>query len=240
MALPMNNSPVYNMTIPSTGDKVRFKPFLVKQEKALLLAMQSENEEVMIDTLKEIIGDCIIDKVNTDDLSTFDVEYIFAQLRAKSVGEVIDVLVRCDECNDDKATVKLGINIDNIAVQQTEGHDKKIELWDGVGVIMKYPNFAMVTKLRGLSEENMSPQQMFDIVVDCMQMIYDSEQTYLIKETPKQEVLDFLDNLTNDQFQKIQNFFDTMPKLSHTVEYDCPVCTKHHIRKLEGLQSFFT
>jgi len=240
MALPMNNSPVYHMTVPSSGTEVKFKPFLVKQEKALLLAMQSEDEKVMVATLKEIIADCIIGDIVVDELATFDIEYIFAQLRAKSVGEMIEVIVKCDDCDDDKAKVKLNINIENINVKMDDAHNKKIELWDGVGVVMKYPNFSMVSKMQGIQQKDMTPEQMFDIIVECMSMIYDTEQTYMIKETPKQEVLDFLDNLTNDQFQKIQTFFDTMPKLTHEVSYACPVCEKEHTKKLEGLQNFFS
>lgn len=239
MALPMNTTPVYNMTIPSTGTQVKFHPFLVKQEKNLMLAMQSESEDVMVDTLKGIISDCIVDDIDPDSLATFDIEYVFAQLRAKSVGEVIDLIVKCDTCEEDTAKVKMAINIDDINVNIPEDHNKKIELWDGVGVIMKYPSFNIVKKLKD-DPAKMSADDMFDIVIECMSMIYDSEQTYPIKEQSKEEVNSFLDNLTNDQFQKIQGFFETMPKLSHKIEWDCPVCQKHHKKSMEGLQSFFS
>lgn len=239
MALPMNTAPVYHLTLPSTDAQLKFHPFLVKQEKALLLAMESEDENVMVDTLKDIIKDCIIDNIDISDLATFDIEYIFAQLRAKSVGEKIDIIVKCDDCEDEKAKVKLAIDIDHIAVEKDPTHTKKIELWDSVGVVMKYPSMNILKKMTN-DAAKMTPDQMFDLITECMTMIYDSEQTYLIKETPREEVNQFLDGLTSEQFARIQHFFDTMPKLTHNIEYDCPVCEKHHVKKLEGLKSFFS
>jgi hypothetical protein len=240
MALPMNQTPTYTLTIPSTGKDAKFKPFVVKQEKALLLAMQSESEMVMLDTLKGVIQDCFVDKIDVERLATFDVEYIFAQLRARSVGEIIEIILKCDECEDDKAKVKINLNVDHIKVQKPETHSTKIHLFDDVGVVMKYPSFSIVEKLQGKNQKNVTPDDMFDIIVECMDMIFDTSQTYPINEQPREEVMTFLDNLTNEQFEKIQQFFETMPKMTHDVEFDCPVCNKHHQKKMEGLQSFFS
>lgn len=240
MALPMNQAPIYHLTIPSSGKEIKFKPFVVKQEKALLLAMQSESEAVMLSTLKDIISEVIVDKVDVDALATFDIEYIFTQLRARSVGEVVEIILKCDDCVDDKAKVKVNLNLDNVKVQKDEAHTNRIDLFDDVGVVMKYPSFSIVEKMQGKNQANVTPDEMFDIVIECMDMIYDTDQTYPIKEQPRQEVMSFLDNLTNVQFEKIQEFFNTMPKMTHEVEYTCPVCAKEHKKKMEGLQSFFS
>lgn len=240
MALPMNQAPTYNLTIPSTGKEIKFKPFVVKQEKALLLAMQSESEKVMLDTLKEIISDVVVDKIDVNKLATFDIEYIFTQLRAKSVGEIVEIVVKCDDCEDNNAKVKINLNLEQVKVVKEETHTNKIDLFDDVGVVMKYPSFSVVEKLQGKNQNNVSPDEMFDVIAECMDVIYDTNQTYPIAEQTREEVMTFLDNLTNQQFEKIQDFFNTMPKMSHTVEFTCPVCSKAHKKKMEGLQSFFS
>ena len=240
MALPMMSTPTYNLVIPSTGEKVRYRPFLVKEEKALLIAQQSEETEVMVESLKQVIGGCVLDKINVDELATFDIEYIFTQIRAKSVGEVVELLFPCDEDHgedQDKAKLKISIDISNLEVEFPEGHSKKIDLFGDVGVVMKYPSFSVMSKLENLDITNVD--NIFDVIASCVDIIYQGEEIYYAKEQSKEELLDFLYNLTNDQFVKLQQFFAKMPKISKKVEYNCPLCGKHHSVTLEGMQSFF-
>jgi hypothetical protein len=238
MALPMNSMPTFHLTIPSSGKKVRFRPFLVKEEKSLLIAQQSEDPKVMVDTLRGVIESCVLDDVDAASLATFDLEYIFLQIRGKSVGETVDLFFQCDNDHgeqNDKARSKITINLADIEVTKTEGHSNKIPLFGDVGVIMKYPTLEVAESMTDF--ENI--EDVFGVVAESIDCIYDSEQVYYAKDTSKQEMLQFLNNLTTEQFLKVQQFFDTMPKLSTTVEYKCPICGKEHKKTLEGLANFF-
>ena len=237
MALPKMNAPLYNVTIPSSKKEVKFRPFLVKEEKSLLLAQQSEDPKVMINTLKSVIENCIVDNVDVDKLATFDYEYLFTQIRAKSVGEIVELLFLCDTCDDDKAKAQVNLDISKFQVEFPEGHDNKISLFDDVGIIMKNPTLDTLDKLEKIKEGDVD--SIFDVVADCMESVYTTEEVFNTKDQTKQEVIDFLENLTQEQFKKIESFFLTMPKLQQIVEYDCPVCNKHHVKMMEGLASFF-
>jgi hypothetical protein len=237
MALPKMNAPLYNVTIPSTKKEVKFRPFLVKEEKSLLLAQQSEDPKVMINTLKSIIENCIVDNVDIDKLAIFDYEYLFTQIRSKSVGEIVELLFLCDTCDDDKAKAQVNLDISKFQVEFPEGHNNKIELFDDVGIMMKNPSLDILDKLEKVKEGDIN--SIFDVVADCMESVYTTEEVFNTKDQTKQEVIDFLENLTQEQFKKIENFFLTMPKLRQKVEYDCPVCNKHHVKTMEGLESFF-
>ena len=237
MALPKMNAPLYNVTIPSTKKEVKFRPFLVKEEKSLLLAQQSEDPKVMINTLKSIIENCIVDNIDVDKLATFDYEYLFTQIRAKSVGEIVELLFLCDTCDDDKAKAQVNLDISKFQVEFPEGHDNKISLFDDVGIVMKNPTLDTLDKLEKIKEGDVD--SIFAVVADCMESVYTTEEVFNTKDQTKQEVIDFLENLTQEQFKKIESFFLTMPKLQQIVEYDCPVCNKHHVKMMEGLASFF-
>jgi hypothetical protein len=237
MALPKMNAPLYNVTVPSSKKEVKFRPFLVKEEKSLLLAQQSEDPKVMLNTLKSIIENCIVDDIDVNNLATFDYEYLFTQIRAKSVGEIVELLFLCDTCDDDKAKAQVNLDISKFAIEFPEGHDNNIKLFDDVGIIMKNPTIDTLDKLEKVKEGDVN--SIFDVVADCMESVYTTEEVFNTKDQTKQEVIDFLENLTQEQFKKIENFFLTMPKLHQTVEYDCPVCNKHHVKKMEGLASFF-
>ena len=237
MALPKMNAPLYNVTIPSSKKEVKFRPFLVKEEKSLLLAQQSEDPKVMINTLKSIIENCIVDNVDIDKLAIFDYEYLFTQIRAKSVGEIVELMFLCDTCTDDKAKAPVNLDISKFVVEFPEGHSNKIELFDDVGIMMKNPNIDTLEKLEQVNDGDVNA--IFDVVADCMESVYTTEEVFNTKDQTKQEVLDFLENLTQEQFKKVENFFLTMPKLRQKVEYDCPVCNKHHVKTMEGLESFF-
>jgi hypothetical protein len=237
MALPSNITPTYNLTIPSNGEQVRFRPFLVKEEKALLIAQQSEDENVMLDTLKDVIKWCIKDDINIDKLAIFDIEYIFMQIRAKSVGEIVELLFKCDTCEDEKAKVKISFDLTKLKVEKDEKHSSTIELFDGVGIKMKYPDVSLMRKAREMNESNI--QQIFDIIIECIDFVFTSDEMYYAKDQTKKEMIDFLESLTSAQFVKVQKFFETIPKLRQIIEYECPVCNKHHKKHLEGINSFF-
>lgn len=237
MALPINKTPVYTLTIPSTEKKIKFRPFLVKDEKALLLAQQSEDTATMINTLKEVIRGCLDDKVNVDELATFDLEYIFTQIRARSVGEVIELMFTCGHCKDEKAKVKIPIDLTELEVTKSKEHSATIPLFDNVGVKMKYPDVDLIKKIESVKEDDMN--SVFEVVINCIDFIYDEEQMFYAKEQSKQELMQFLENLTSEQFANIQKFFETIPKISKKIEFDCPVCGKHNETVLEGINNFF-
>jgi hypothetical protein len=239
MALPMNSTPIYNLVIPSTKQSVKYRPFLVKDQKTLLIAQQSADQKIMIDTLKEVIKSCITEPIDFSKLAIFDIEYIFTQLRSKSVGETVDIVLSCDEDHGEdnaKAKVSHTVDLSEIKVQEKEGHTSKISLFDEVGVVMKYPN---IDDIRKLQSGNVSTDDTFKLIASSIDYIYDNEQLYHSSEQTEKELMDFINNLTSEQFAKIQSFFDTMPKMTHTINYNCPVCNKAHTVVLEGMESFF-
>lgn len=238
MALPVANAPIYDIKVPSTGEKVKFRPFLVKEEKALLLAQQSEDLSVMVNTIKDVIRACTSNKLDVDKLAIFDIEYLFSQIRAKSVGETIELIFRCDTCEDEKAKVKLPIQLDQIKVEIPPEHNKKIDLFNDVGVVMKYPTIDVLKDFETIQTEDVDA--IFKIVCKSIDYIYSGEEIFHGHEQSLKDLEEFINNLTQDQFKKLQVFFETMPKLRHKVEYDCPVCSKHHVKYVEGLDSFFS
>jgi hypothetical protein len=240
MALPMMSAPTYTMVVPSSGVSVKFRPFLVKEEKALLIAQQSEDIGVMIQTLKGIINTCVLDTLDVDKLATFDLEYMFTQIRAKSVGEIIELIFPCDidhgEDNE-KARVKVSIDLTTLVVEKDPNHNNKINLFGDVGVVMKYPTMDVMKRLENLDTNDLD--KVFSVVADSIDYIYQGEEIFYGKEQKHEELLQFLNNLTSEQFVKVQQFFATMPRIKKEIEYTCPVCQKHHRKMLEGMQSFF-
>lgn len=237
MALPMSSTPTYMLTIPSTGKEVKYRPFLVREEKALMIAQQSEEPMVMVNTLKDVVKSCVTGDFNADELATFDLEYIFTQLRAKSVGETVDLIFPCDVCEDEKARVQISFDITKLQVEKSPDHQNKIHLFGDVGVVMKYPTMQVLKKLQNLDTNNLD--DLFKIVAECIDYIYQGDELFYGKEQSQEELLDFINNLTSEQFAKVQKFFETMPRLKQEVNYNCPVCGKSHNKVLEGLQSFF-
>ena len=232
------NTPTYNMVVPSSGVSVKFRPFLVKEEKALLIAQQSEDLMIMVDTLKSVVKTCVLEDIDTNKLATFDLEYMFTQIRAKSVGEIIELIFPCDNDHgedNEKARVKVSIDLTTLQVEKDPNHINKIDLFNDVGVVMKYPTIDIMRKL----DDNDSIENIFDVVAMSIDYIYQGEEIFYAKEQKHEEVLQFLNNLTSEQFVKIQNFFDTMPRIKKQIEYICPVCQKQHKKMLEGMQSFF-
>lgn len=239
MGLPIQSTPTYTTHIPSTKQEFKFRPFLVKEQKALLIAQQSNDPTVMADTLKKVVGSCALSKIEVDALAVFDLEYLFSQIRAKSVGETVDMFFFCDTCDDDNAKVRMSIDLTKLQVNFDPNHTNKIALFDDVGIIMKYPSIEVLKKLQHLDGITSETDFVFDVILDSIESIYDNQQIYYAKDQTKKELSDFLNNLTAEQFNKIETFYETMPKLQYDVNYSCPVCGKQHNKVLEGLNSFF-
>jgi len=236
MSLPMMKTALYSVKIPSTEKKVSFRPFLVREEKALLLAQQSENSEVMVRTLKEIISNCVQEEINVNSLAIFDIDYLFTQIRAKSVGETVDLIFTCMHCDQEKNKVKLGIDLTTIDVIKDPAHSNKIHLFDECGVIMHYPNLDTFNKAEGMEEDI---NAIMEVIIDCIDSIYNGDEMFYAKEQTRQELEEFILNLTKEQFDKIEEFFVSIPKFKKDIEYDCPACKAHNKTTLEGTASFF-
>jgi hypothetical protein len=240
MALPIMSTPTYTMIVPSSGQPVKYRPFLVKEEKALLIAQQSEDLSTMVETLKGVVKSCVQDNIDVEKLATFDLEYMFTQIRGKSVGETVDLIFACDEDHGEqnaKARSTVTIDLTTLVVDKSPDHTNKIQLFDDVGVIMKYPTVDIIKKLEGINTEDLD--KVFDIMALSIDYIYKSDEIFYSKEQTHNDLVQFIGNLTSDQFLKIQKFFETMPKIKKQIEYNCPVCGKHHVKVLEGLQNFF-
>jgi hypothetical protein len=240
MALPMMSAPTYSMVIPSTDATVKYRPFLVKEEKALLIAQQSEDVKVMVETLKEVVKSCVVDKIDVEKLATFDLEYMFTQIRAKSVGETVDLVFPCDVDhgeNNEKARAKVSIDLTTLVVEKSPEHTSRIDLFGDVGVVMKYPTVDIMKKLEKLDTDDLDA--IFSVMAECIDFVYQGDEIFYAKEQSHNELVQFLNNLTSDQFLKVQKFFETMPRIKKAVDYSCPVCGKQHHVVLEGLQSFF-
>ena len=233
MPLPKLSIPEYELEMPITGKKVSYRPFLVKEEKLLYLAMESQDNKQMVKAVKTIIKNCTDLKTGVDKLATFEIEYIFLRIRAKAVGEISEFKMTCPD--DEKTQVEVQVPLEQVEVQVPEGHNKKILLDGNVGVIMKYPS------LDAFIQQNMSDdptvEDIFELAAGCIDQVYDSEEVY--DSFSHKEALEFLENLNSDQFAKIQAFFETMPKLSHTIEVYNPKTKVKSDVVLEGLASFF-
>lgn len=237
MALPVMSTPTYELIVPSTKKKIKYRSFLVKEEKTLLIAQQSEDQTVMVNTIKALISSCTFGKLDVEELAMFDIEYIFCQLRAKSVGEISEIVFSCLECNDPKAKMRVSIDLTKLEVDFHPDHKKVIELFDDVGVTMKYPSLDMLNHIKDIKEESI--EAVFNVIISCIDNIYSGDEIYPAKEQSKEELTNFLDNLTQEQFKKIQSFFETIPKLQKKIEFDCPVCNYHHNHTVQGIENFF-
>lgn len=232
MALPKISVPTFALNIPSKNKKKTFRPFLVKEEKILLMAQQG-NEQDMIDAIKQIINNCCVEDINVDSLATFDIEYLFLKLRGKSVDNVIELKFRDKE--DDKV-YDFQINLDEIEITINEENDPKIEITNEIGMIMKYPNIASTQKMAGIDDQ----EDVFNkVLVSCIDTIYDEESVYPASEHTDEELIEFIEQLDSKSFKKIEKFFDTLPKLSHVLEYENELGHKRRI-ELNTVQDFLT
>ena len=241
--LPKIDVPLYEITLPLLNKKVRIRPFLVKEEKILLMAMETQDEDSVLLAIKQIVNNCCVDEIDVDTLPILDLEYLFLQLRARSIGEEIDLQYKCN--NDIKEEdgkehkcghiIKLNFNALEIEPEQNEKHDKTIQLTDKLGIVMKYPNFNIVEKTKNLSEAEMVAK----MIVLCVDYIFDENSIYYAKDVEEAEMIDFIDSLTREQFLKVQEFFDTVPKLKKELDFKCTKCGYEEKVILEGIQSFF-
>ncbi len=236
MALPKLGYPTYELELPSTGKTVKYRPFLVKEEKVLLLALESEDEKQVTNAVKDLLKNCVISRIKVDQLPSFDLEYLFLKIRAASIGEVITLNVTC--LDDNKTQVEAKINIDEVEVTKPEGHDKQIMFDDKTGIIMRYPSMQQFVE-REFLQKDMKTDEVYDFIADSIEQIFDDEEVYDSSTTTKTEFRTFVDSLTTKQFEKIQKFYETSPKLSHTFTVVNPNTGKDSEYTIEGLQSFF-
>ena len=232
MTLPVITAPTYELVVPSTKEKITYRPFLVKEEKILLTAMETGGEGELVLALKQIITNCLIDKIDLDSLATFDLEYIFLNLRSKSVGEVATVNVTCPD--DGETQVLVDIPLDEIEITFPEGHSNQVQLTDTVGLTMKYPDFTLASVTRESNTE-----YLFEMIKGCISQIIDGETIHERVDFNDKELDTFLDSLNSKQLEGVQNFFETMPKLVHEITFTNPKTKKENTMTLEGLDAFF-
>ena len=236
MALPKLTTPTYELEIPSTDEKIKYRPFLVKEEKILMMAMESKASADITQAVKDIVSECTFNKVKIDNMPMFDVEYIFLQIRSKSVGEISKLKLLCPDDKETYADVEVDLNA--VKVQVGDDHTNKIELGNGMGMIMKYPTIDSFAE-SGIKDIN--PSNMLEVISTCIEQIYeeDGKKTYDTKDQTKKEVTDWIEQLNTKQFKDVQNFFDTMPKLKHDITIKNPKTKKESKITLLGLNDFF-
>ena len=236
MPLPKISTPTYELTIPSSERKIKYRPFLVKEEKILIIAMESQDDKQIAQAVKDVLGSCILTKgISVNKLSTFDIEYLFLNIRGKSVGETVEVLVTCPD--DNKTKVPVVVNLDEIKVIRSENHSADISLDGNLSMRMKYPSMGEFVKSNFNVE--MKVDDTFDMVCSCIEQVYSEEESWAAADCTKKELLEFLEQLDSSQFKKIETFFETMPKLSHTFKVMNPNTKVESDITLEGLNAFF-
>ena len=235
MALPVINVPTYEVPVPSTKDKITFRPFLVKEEKILLLALEDGGDEAIARAIKQIIHNCTFEKVDVDSLATFDLEFVFLRIRAKSVGEMAKVQVLCED--DGETFVEAEVPLEEIEVNFPKGHTNNIKLTDDIGVILNYPDMAELYK--GMEEGQTTIDFSLDMISKSIQQVFDGETVHERADFSDKELITFLESLTSAQFTKLQDFFETMPRLAYEVTVTNPNTKKKNKVTLEGLNSFF-
>ena len=243
MALPKINTPTYDLTLPSTGKKIKYRPFLVREEKILIMALETEDMAQITNAVVEILNDCILTKgVSVNKLATFDIEYLFLNVRAKSVGETVEVNITCPD--DGKTSVQTEINIDSIKVKKVRGHKNIIKLDDQYSMKLKYPSITEFIESNFESGQDGGEGSDIDksltMLTSCIEMIYDNEESWDASDSSQKELEEFIEQLNSKQFKAIEKFFETMPKLSHKVKVTNPTTEVESEVVLEGLASFFT
>ena len=235
MTLPKINAPEYSLVVPSTQVEVKYRPFLVKEEKLLLMAQETGDEQALYNAIKNLIQNCCFEKIDTDALPLFDIEYIFLQIRAKSVDEVADVIVICPDDGETEVSVK--VDLTKVQVQMDKKHNARIQLTDDIGILMSYPNLAAI--LAEKNDDLSNAEKMFNMISECMYQIWHGEETFDAMDYSIKDKKDFIESLNHEQFEKIQQFFETMPQLKHEEEVTNPKTGVKSKVVLEGMNSFF-
>ena len=240
MPLPKISTPTYELELPSTGKKVRYRPFLVKEEKILIMALESQDMKQITSAITTVLKDCILSRgIRIKELATFDIEYLFLNVRAKSVGETVEVNVTCPD--DDKTMVQMEIAIDEIQVQKDPDHSNIVKLDDNLSVEMKYPSFQeFINTNFEFEDDSNNVDKSFDIITSCIGQVYNEEESWSGSDCTKKELKDFVDSMNSKQFKDVENFFSTMPKLSHKIKVKNPITEVESEVVLEGLASFFS
>ena len=238
MTLPKINAPEYRLNVPSTDEEITYRPFLVKEEKLLLIAQETGTDKATYTAIKNIIKNCCVGNLDVDKMPLFDMEYIFLNIRAKSVGEVAELKITCPD--DEKTQVNVEVDLTKVKVQMDEKHDARIQLTDDIGLLMCYPTLGTVgyaTSAKGDSESN--AKILFEMIGNCMYQIWQGEETFDCMDYSYKDKMAFLESLTHDQFEKIQLFFDTMPTLKHDIEITNPNTNVKSTLTLSGMNDFF-
>ena len=238
MPLPKIATPTYELELPSTGATIKYRPFLVKEEKVLVIALESEDNKQITNAIKAVLKSCILSKgIKVEDLPTFDIEYLFLNIRGKSVGEDLEVNIICPD--DNKTQVPVTINLDDIQVQKDDNHTNKIKVDDSIMMEMRYPSLDQFIKNNFDFNDKNAMDQSFDLIASCIDKIYTEDEVWAAADCTKKEMKDFLEQMNSNQFKEIEKFFETMPKLSHSISVTNPETKVESEVVLEGLASFF-
>ncbi len=238
MPLPKITAPTYELVLPSSGRKCRYRPFLVKEEKLLIIAMESEDTKQITTAVQNVLKNCILTRgIKVEKLATFDIEYLFLNIRGKSVGEDVEVMITCPD--DGETQVPAVISLDDIKINETKGHTRDIKIDDTLSLRMKYPSMDEFVKNNFDISEGMDIEDTFELIASCIEQVYSEEESWNASDCTRKELVDFIYQLGTKQFKEVENFFATMPKLSHTLKVVNPKTKVENEILLEGLQSFF-
>lgn len=236
MALPkLNNTPKYDLVIPSTKKSVKFRPYLVKEEKILLLAMETKDPSQTLNAVLDTIVACVNDKIDPNSLTTFDIEYMFVKIRSKSVGETSDIGVNCSECNHSN---KVAVDLQSIEIDVPKT-DFMIVLTDDITIEMTYPHFGAMASNKRLTNSTSPTEQTFEMIMSVMKSIHTKDERIDLKDISHKELEEFIESMTGEQLQKVKTFVESIPKLTHDVEFNCVECKHHNKYTIEGMQNFF-
>ena len=241
--LPKLDVPIYTVKLISNGQEVRIRPFLVKEQKLFLMAAESEDSKETINTIKQVLKNCVLDDVDIDTLPTFDLEYLFMNLRARSVEEVVQLKYKCNNTvKNDKGedvvcngTVEFDVNLLEVQPTKHAEHETKFKLNDKIGISLKYPTFEMVQKYEQMEENEI----MVNVLIDCIDFLYDENEIYRAKDSTRKELEEFVDSMQQKDLEKIRVFFDTMPEIKKDIHFHCPKCGYEEDMVVKGLQNFF-
>ena len=242
--LPKIDVPIYNVKLLSTGKSLRFRPFTVKEEKLFLMANEGEDLTTVVDTIKQILNNCLLDEFDIDSLPLFDIEHLFLNIRARSIGEVVNLKYKCnndvldEETKEEKKcnnVVQIDLNVLDIHPEKQEGHTNKIQITEKLGIVMKYPNFETLKKFKDATEAD----SIIKMTVNCIDYVYDADKIYYAKDSQEEDLIEFIESMQSKDLEKIKNFFDTMPKIRKDVDFKCNKCGHEEKIEIEGIQNFF-